>query len=72
MDRACRLYERNGFVAEKVITFGPEDAQKEGIPTDASFDIVFFVKPLAASVKAASAEHVEQRHVLDKKAMILR
>jgi hypothetical protein len=71
------LYERNGFVAGNVITFGPEAAEKEGIPTETSFDIVFFVKPLCASlhevnVKAKSTKLVDQQHVLDKKAVILR
>jgi hypothetical protein len=73
---ACRLYERNGYVAEQVIAFGPEAAQKEGIATDTIFEIVFFVKPICASVgQGAPHARATDAHLarsVDNRSAILR
>ena len=78
--RACRLYQRNGFTEEHVVQFGPDAAKKEGIPTETTFDIVFFVKPLSTTACHASGAGVSARVdgmqlpalALEKRSAILR
>ena len=60
-----------------VVQFGPEAAKKEGIPTDAIFDIVFFVKPLSESAEQANESAAKSdgqllSAVSDRKSSILR